>query len=328
MVSMGIRFDFRNPAFAGTTMGERYGAALEMCEWAEGQGFDSITLSEHHGCEDGYLPSIFAFGAAVAARTKTARIRLAAVIAPLHDPIRVAEDAAVVDHLSNGRLDVVLVNGYVPSEFEGFGKSMADRVKLTTEAVATLRQAWTGEPFQYRGRTVRVTPRPLQQPGPPLWLGGSSDGAARRAARIADAFLPTLPQYWDTYRDEMRTLGKADPGPLMPGTAAYVHVSDDPDATWAQVAPYAAHDMNEYGRWAEESGTITGYEKIADPDALRKFGMHLVMTPQQCIDMVAAAGDQSTFMLHPMMGGVPPTLAWENLRTIETKVLPFIRQSG
>jgi len=77
MVSMGIRFDFRNPAFAGTTMAERYGAALEMCEWAEGHGFDSITLSEHHGCDDGYLPSIFPFGAAVAARTKSARIRLA-----------------------------------------------------------------------------------------------------------------------------------------------------------------------------------------------------------------------------------------------------------
>jgi alkanesulfonate monooxygenase SsuD/methylene tetrahydromethanopterin reductase-like flavin-dependent oxidoreductase (luciferase family) len=242
----------------------------------------------------------------------------------LHDPIRVAEDAAVVDHLSNGRLDIVLVNGYVPSEFEGFGKSMADRVRLTTEAVATLRQAWTGEPFQYRGRTVRVTPKPFQQPGPPLWLGGSSDGAARRAARIADAFLPTLPQYWETYRDEMRVLGKPDPGPMMPGTAAYVHVSDDPDATWAQVAKYAAHDMNEYGRWAEESGTITGYEKISDPDALRAFGMHQIMTPQECVDMVAAAGDRSTFMLHPMMGGVPPAVAWENLRTIETKVLPFI----
>jgi len=143
---------------------------------------------------------------AIAARTQALEISVVLVL-PLHDPIRVAEDAAVVDHLSHGRLDIVLVNGYVPSEFEAFGKSMSDRVKLTTEAVATLRQAWTGEPFQHRGRTVRVTPRPFQQPGPPLWLGGSSDGAARRAARIADAFLPTLPQYWDTYRDEMRRLG-------------------------------------------------------------------------------------------------------------------------
>ena len=324
MVKMGIRFDFRNPAFAGTTMAERYSAALEMCEWAESHGFDSITLSEHHGCDDGYLPSIFPFAAAVAARTKTARIRLAAIIAPLHDPIRVAEDAAVVDHLSRGRLDIVLVNGYVPSEFEAFGKSMSDRVKLTTEAVATLRQAWTGEPFQHRGRTVRVTPRPFQQPGPPLWLGGSSDGAARRAARIADAFLPTLPQYWDTYRDEMRVLGRPDPGPMMPGSAAYIHVTDDPDATWKLVAPHALHDTNEYGRWAEESGTVTGYEKIADPDVLRNVGMYQIVTAQQCLDTIAAAGPESTFMLHPLMGGVTPTLAWENLRAIETQVLPFI----
>jgi alkanesulfonate monooxygenase SsuD/methylene tetrahydromethanopterin reductase-like flavin-dependent oxidoreductase (luciferase family) len=324
MVSMGIRFDFRNPAFAGTTMAERYGAALEMCEWAEGHGFNSITLSEHHGCEDGYLPSIFALAAAVAARTKSARIRLAAVVAPLHDPIRLAEDAAVVDHLSNGRLDIVLVNGYVPSEFEAFGKAMADRVKLTTEAVATLRQAWTGEPFDYRGRTVRVTPRPFQQPGPPIWLGGSSDGAARRAARIADAFLPSMPQYWDTYRDAMRELGKPDPGPLMPGSAAYVHVTDDPDTTWSQVARHAAHEMNAYGEWAAESGADTGYQPIADPDVLRGIGMYLVVTPQQCVDMITAAGEHATFMLHPLMGGVPPTLAWENLRAFEAKVLPFI----
>jgi hypothetical protein len=86
--------------------------------------------------------------------------------------------------------------------------------------------------------------------------------------------------------------------------------------------------MNEYGRWAAESGAVTGYEPVADPEVLRNMGMYRVMTPQQCIDMVTAAGDESTFMLHPLMGGVPPTLAWENLRAIETQVLPFIHRSA
>ena len=116
---------------------------------------------------------------------------------------------------------------------------MSDRVKLTTEAVATLRQAWTGEPFQYRGRTVRVTPKPFQQPGPPIWLGGSSDGAQPGAPRASPTRSCRRCRSIGTPTDEMRALGKADPGPMMPGTSAYVHVTDDPDATWKLVAPHA-----------------------------------------------------------------------------------------
>jgi alkanesulfonate monooxygenase SsuD/methylene tetrahydromethanopterin reductase-like flavin-dependent oxidoreductase (luciferase family) len=156
----GLRFDFRNPAGAGTPMSERYAAALDMAEWADGLGAVAITLSEHHGSEDGYLPSALTMAAAVAARTRNARLTIAAIVAPLHDPIRLAEEAAIVDLISGGRLDLILVNGYVAGEFEMFGVPLGERVRRTVEAVEVLRKAWTGEPFEYRGRTVRVTPRP------------------------------------------------------------------------------------------------------------------------------------------------------------------------
>jgi alkanesulfonate monooxygenase SsuD/methylene tetrahydromethanopterin reductase-like flavin-dependent oxidoreductase (luciferase family) len=325
VLTLGIRYDFRNPAFAGTTMAERYQCAIEQCEWADALGFEGVTLSEHHGSPDGYLPSPLTVAAAIAARTVRMRIRIAALIMPLHDPLRIAEDAAVVDQLSRGRLVVVLANGYVPSEFAMFDRRMSDRPRLVTEAVETLKQAWTGEPFEFRGRTVQVTPRPYQQPRPPIVLGGGSEGAARRAARIADGFLPTLPQFWDAYRDEVRKLGRPDVGPARGGGSSYLHVSDDPDTTWEQIAPYAMHEMNAYGKWAVESGTTTGFQPVDDPDALRAFGMHQVVTPEKCLEMIRAMGEHPVVMFHPLMGGVPPDIAWENLRTFEDKVLPHLR---
>src|SRR5690606_13121674 len=131
MALFGIRFDFRNPPIAGTTMTERYEAALDMVEWADRMGFISAVLSEHHGCEDGYLPAPLPMAAAFAARTKQIRINIAALVASFHDPIRLAEDIAVVDCISGGRLDVVVTNGYVDSEFAMFDRSLSERPQRT-----------------------------------------------------------------------------------------------------------------------------------------------------------------------------------------------------
>ncbi len=210
----GLRFDLRNPDIAGTTMAERYAAAIDMAEWADQHGFVIIVLSEHHGSDDGYLPSPLTMAAAMAARTQHARIQISALIAPFHDPLRLAEDIAVVDLVSNGRLDVVIANGYVPGEFEMFGRNVSDRVKLTVETVRTLKQAWTGEPFEFRGRTVRVLPTPAQPGGPKITLGGSGPKAAKRAAHIADGFMPSDGSIWETYRAEMLALGQGRPRSL------------------------------------------------------------------------------------------------------------------
>jgi alkanesulfonate monooxygenase SsuD/methylene tetrahydromethanopterin reductase-like flavin-dependent oxidoreductase (luciferase family) len=324
MPSLGLRYDFRNPPIGGTTMAERYACALEQCEWAEALGFDSVTLSEHHGVEDGYLPSALTLAAAIAARTKTMRIRIAAVLPALYHPLRLAEEAAVVDNISNGRLDLVVTNGYVPSEYEMFDEHISNRVKRTVEAVRVLRQAFTGEPFEFRGKTVRVTPTPVQKPGVPIWLGAASEGAARRAARIADMLLPSYPELWDVYRDELVKLGKPDPGPIPQGTIACLIVSETPDATWAKIAPFAMHEMNGYGKWAAESGSATGYSPVSDPDALRAMGVYQVLTPEQTVEQIRALGPYAPVLFHPLMGGTPPAQSWENLRLFETKVLPHL----
>ena len=213
MALLNIRYDFRCPDICPVPVEELYHAAIEQAVWAEDLGFVSVTLSEHHGSDDGYLPSLVALASAIAARTENIHIMLAALIAPMHDPLRIAEDLAVLDRISKGRISVTVAGGYVPSEFEMFGYTTSDRVRLTVEMVETLKAAWTGEPFEFRGRTVRVTPTPYQNPRPAIWLGGSGEKAARRAARIADGFLPTMPEFWDFYRDEVIQLGRDDPGP-------------------------------------------------------------------------------------------------------------------
>ena len=244
MVYFGLRFDLRNPAFAGVDMADRYRALLEMVEWADQRGALYVSLSEHHDSEDGYLPSPLTMAAAIAARTRNVRIGIAAVIAPFYDPLRLAEDSAVVDLISHGRLDLIVAGGYVAEEFGMFDVSPSERAARVRETVRTLRRAWTGEPFEFRGRTVRVRPTPAQPGGPRITLGGTSEAAARRAARIADAFLPSEERFWEPYRDECLKLGKPDPGPCPVGPNRVVALAEDPESAWPVLGPYFLHELN------------------------------------------------------------------------------------
>jgi alkanesulfonate monooxygenase SsuD/methylene tetrahydromethanopterin reductase-like flavin-dependent oxidoreductase (luciferase family) len=318
----GLRFDFRNPTFAGVTMAERYAAALDMCEWADRKGAVFVGLSEHHGSSDGYLPSPIVLAAAVAARTSNVRIGIAAVIAPLHDPLRLAEDLAVVDQLSGGRLDPILAAGYVADEFAMFGVPMDERRSRMEEAVATLRAAWTGEPFEHRGRTARVTPRPAQPGGPKLVLGGTSESAARRAARIGDGFVPSEPACWEHYRDECVTLGKPDPGPGMTGQGDTIVLAEDPDEAWDELGRYFLHETNRYGAWQAAAGIgNTTYAPATDVEALRAAGQYRILTPDELAAELEPAGDFAFVAFHPMVGGIPPEAAWRSLHLFEERFL-------
>ena len=323
MALFGIRFDLRSPAFAGVEPADRYAAALDMAAWADDAGAYLVVLSEHHGVDDGYLPSALTMAAAVAARTRQVRIMISAIVSSFHDPIRLAEDAAVVDLISRGRLDLVVTNGYVPAEFDMFGRSLSERPRRTAEAVRVLKSAWTGEPFDVDGRTVRVTPRPHQPGGPSVTLGGSSEGAARRAARIADGFQPSSPEVWQFYRDECVALGKPDPGPSFAADSGFLHVAEDVDAAWDVVAPHARHDAESYAAWAAQGGvpTAPGIRPGMTDDELRGCGRYRVLTPDQLVAELADAPFAFS-MLHPMMGGLPPAEGWRSLRLFADAVLP------
>ena len=320
-----LRYDLRAPSFGNVAHAELYQAALDQCAWADQQGFYSVTLSEHHGSPDGYLPSPRLMAAAVAARTRQLRVLIAALIAPLHDPIALAEDLAVLDLLSNGRVVALLSGGYVASEFECFGAKLSDRKAYMDEIVGVLEQAWTGEPFEYKGRTVCVTPRPKRRPRPPIWMGGSSAAAARRAARCADYFVPSRPEYFEIFREERARLGKRDPGPTPQQTDIFLYVAEDPDAAWAKIAPFLLHETNSYGSWIADAGTDSPYEIFENTDDLRASGQYPVWTPEEAIEKARLMGPFEPIVLHPLAGGMDPELAWESLRLVETQVLPALR---
>jgi alkanesulfonate monooxygenase SsuD/methylene tetrahydromethanopterin reductase-like flavin-dependent oxidoreductase (luciferase family) len=320
-----LRYDLRNPEAAATSVAGRYEAALEQIAWGEQHGFRAVTLSEHHGTEDAYLPSPLVFAAAVAARTTTIQIRVAALIASFHDPLRVAEDVAVVDQLSRGRLQLVVANGYVPSEFAMFDRELSGRVPAVVEMIETLKAAWTGEPFEHRGRTVRVTPPTHGGRRPALFLGGASAGAARRAARIADAFFPSDDTYWDVYRQELIARGGPDFGPMPPVGPRFLHVSDDVERDWERLAPFVRNDRESYGSWAEAADLDTGHRRVTDDNGLRDDPEYRVVTPSGCIELVEQLGDGVTMPINPMMGGTPPDLAWESLHRIVDEVMPHTR---
>jgi alkanesulfonate monooxygenase SsuD/methylene tetrahydromethanopterin reductase-like flavin-dependent oxidoreductase (luciferase family) len=322
-MQIAYRFDMRAPSF-GTDRTRLYREMLEMVSWGDRRGFTHVRISEHHGVADGYLPAPLIAAAAIAARTERLRIVIAALVLTLHNPVSIAEQIAVLDHISRGRLDVTLAGGYVPSELQMFGVDPQRRGSLIEEHIRVLRAAWSGEEFEYLGRRMRVTPGPLQKPHPPLWLGGSTPGAARRAARLSMGFDTHLKGLHDEYVAEARRLGFT-PTASMNFGPTFLHVTEDPEGDWARIAPHALHETNAYGQWAAEAGLDSSYHRVESAETLRREGGYAVVTPQECIELATNLGASGTLLFHPLMGGLDPGLSWKSLRLFEREVLPRIR---
>jgi len=158
-------------------------------------------------------------------------------------------------------------------------------------------------------------------------MGGSSEPAARRAARIGDGFVPSEPQVWEYYRDEMGKLGKGDPGPWAMGDTSIVALAQDVEKGWDRLAPFFLHENNAYAAWRPDETVATGYSRVEDVDALRESGRYRVLTPEEFVAEMKAVPLPFAFF-NPMCGGIPPELAWESLRLFERKVLPAFDTTG
>lgn len=314
-----VSYDLRAPEF-GAPHSDLYQAALDQAAWADRVGFDAVHVMEHHGSEDGCLPSPLVFAAAVAARTTRIRIWISALVLPLHDPVMAAEELAVLDLISAGRITVVVAAGYRRAEFDMFGRPFASRAALVDEGIEIMTRAWTGEPFTYQGRTVRVRPRPLQRPRIPIVIGGGSEGSARRAARLADGYRPSKGQLIEVYLDELQRLGKSVPSiaPSLAGNPA-VFVSHDVEATWRAIGPHALHDTNSYVEWTKDQPGVYRQRSATTAEELREAGGHLVLTPDEAVERVRRG---EGLHLKPLLGGLEPRESWRSLNVIEEEVLP------
>ena len=218
-MKFGLYSSIANPP-RGEHLDRSIDEVIAEAQLAEASGFDSCFFGEHHQDKDGFLPSPLIVATAVAAHTRRLRVGTSVILLPLHHPVRVAEDAITLDLVSKGRLIIGVGVGYQPADFSAFNVPMKDRAALFEEGVEILRKCWTGEPFSFRGKhytleDVQIRPRPLQRPGPPLWIGASVPAAVRRAGLLADAFVGTpstslesAVRLVDTYKDAARQAGR------------------------------------------------------------------------------------------------------------------------
>lgn len=313
-----VRFDLRAPGEAADARADRYAAAIDMCEWAEANGGIAAVFSEHHSSEDGYLPSPITFAAAVAARTSTIPIMIAACIAPLHDPIDLAEQMVVLDHISRGRVSYVLGLGYRHEEYELYGRDRSRRGARMEEVIGALQGAFSGAAFEYEGRTIRVTPDPFTAGGPPLSYGGGSEAAVRRAGRLGLDFVGENPRadLETAYREAATAAGHTPGNFMVPGVnpVTVAVVAEDVDTGWAEHGPHLLHDARTYGAWLATDGDETAVQgsRATTVEELRaESGPYRVVDADGARDLLATNGYLS---LMPLCGGTPPDLGWAALR--------------
>ncbi len=326
MATSSLRFDMRAPAFGEASRGELYAAALDMCGWADEKGFRSIALSEHHGVEDGFMSSPLTMAGMAVGRTQKATITISALLAPLYDPIRLAEDLATLDIGSGGRVAVTAGLGYRPQEYAACNKEFKRRGKLLDECLEVLLKAWTGEPFEYRGATCVVTPVPITKPHPMLFVGGSTPAAARRAARFGLPFAPPLhaEDLNALYLSECERLAVAQPYIVDPGEPVMTYISTDPDATWQEIGPYLLHDAVTYASWQRSDQRSFQHSTGTTIDAIRQEGKYRVMTPEGALAWADEQGSEAIFHHFPLGGGIPPRLGWASMELYADQVMPHL----
>jgi len=298
-----------------------------MVAWGEQHGNIAAVISEHHASPDGYIPSPLILASAMAARTQSTIIVVAALLGLLYDPIRLAEDLAVLNHVSSGRVMTVIGMGYRNDEYQLFGVDPRTRAAQMDDLLATLNQAWTGQPFAHPTRgTIQVTPTPATSGGPPLAYGGHTLAAARRAARHGLLFLAETggDHLQEAYEDEAKKWNIDAPGCQLtsPGTATTAFVTDDLDSAWAELGPRMLNEIRLYRDWNQAAGK-SGIASLSEADTVDELrseqGGYRIYTSAQAAELAASG---QVLSLEPLCGGLPPERAWHYLRAAAAAAVP------
>jgi alkanesulfonate monooxygenase SsuD/methylene tetrahydromethanopterin reductase-like flavin-dependent oxidoreductase (luciferase family) len=301
MVGLGLYYDFRHP--------HRWPEILDQIAWAETIGFSSVWISEHHFLPDGYASGTMPLAAAIAQRTTTMEIGTNLAVLPVHDPIRLAEDALTVDALSGGRLRLGVGLGYREVEFTTFGQTMAQRRRRLEAGLDVLRAAFHGEPVN--GSVV--TPLPVDG-GPELWIGALSDVGVERAARRGDGFLCALPHHLETYRRA---------GGTRVSLTLSLVVADDPERELARIGEHVLYFANQY----VDMGTFGDVPHFETPQQVADMGLITPATPEAAVELLRTTiGDHPVVDVHgwTLYPGEPIEGSSARLELLATKVLPHL----
>jgi alkanesulfonate monooxygenase SsuD/methylene tetrahydromethanopterin reductase-like flavin-dependent oxidoreductase (luciferase family) len=324
IVLIALRLNMTNIADPTAHHAERYRAALDMAEYADRSGFTAISGEEHHLAATSWLPSPLILAAALAGRTRSVRISINALIVPLYEPVRLAEDIAVLDNLAQGRFSFVAGMGYRPEEYHAAGKDWSQRAALMDDCLTVLLEAWGDGPFDYQGTLINVTPKPRTRPHPVFFIGGMTAAAARRAARFGLPFSPpmAMPELEAVYERELRKHGKSGfvYCPENGSTVTLLH--DDPDKAWARYGDFIMNEAAEYSAWKRAGVPRPNEIAVASIEDLRRLNNVEVLTPEQLIGQIR--GGRKEVVMNPLIGGLPIDEGWASLRLLTEKVLPHV----
>lgn len=319
-MKLGLYFDLRNPAPWARPWPEVYGRALDLVVEAERLGAASVWFSEHHLFSDGYLPQPLTFAAAAAARTTRMRIGTAVLLAALRPAALVAEEAAVIDQISGGRLELGIGAGYSVPEYELYNADITKRYGLTDAAVAEIRRLLDDG---------IVTPPAAQNPFP-IWLGYQGPQGAKRAGRLGVGLLSLDRALLDPYREGL-VEGGYDPATARTGGMLDIIVADDPEAAFERILPHYAHQLNSY-RAAAVAGSGRDAPKEITVEKLRSGAAQKgqipglrVLTPTDAVNAIREATDGSPVehvYLWASVAGMPDDLVERHVELTCTQVAP------
>lgn len=260
-MNVGLYLDMRNPSRWRSPWPEVYAAALELCQGADALGAHSIWLSEHHSFDDGYLPQPLTLAAAIAARTQRIRLGTAVMLAPLRPAAQIAEEAAIVDLVSGGRLDLGLGAGYRAPEFELYGADPSRPLGTLFQRVREVRELVASS---------GITPCPAQSPFP-LWVGCNGPKGAREVGRLGESLLSVQLPVAGEYLAGLEEGGHDSASARMSGPVG-LFLSDDPERDWPVVGRYFAYQWDTYAR-----AGVEGMGRLppppADPEQARERGL-------------------------------------------------------
>jgi alkanesulfonate monooxygenase SsuD/methylene tetrahydromethanopterin reductase-like flavin-dependent oxidoreductase (luciferase family) len=289
--TFGLWYDFRNPQQWAQPLGALYRDSVDQIVWAEGLGFGSVWLSEHHFAPDDYACSPLITAAAVGARTTTMQIATNIIVAALHNPIRLAEDANTLSLLTDGRFDLGVGLGYNEREFAAFGRIRKQRPSLLEDAIAIIRTAWSGSDAGYEGKRLSMPPvkvTPMAEKTPRMPIGAVAPAGLERAARLGDGVITLSNGDIPIYLEALTANGKSlDDGNVY--ASQWVVIAEDPRKEWDRIGEHVLYQVNKYIEWGSFEGSGVP-DHFDTPDELLDFGIYQLWTGEKAVEeMVALA---------------------------------------
>lgn len=333
-------YSLQSPPHKPKNHADLYREMLDEITTADDMGFDSAWLTEHHFLTDGYCPSLMVTAAAIAARTKKIRIGSGVLLIPLHDPVRVAEDAAVVDLISGGRLILGLGLGYRQVEFENLGRALSERRGRIEESLDILIKGWNDETFSHHGKyykldNISITPKPVQNPIP-IWIGAFTEPAIRRAARIgaplyvpAIGVIPIIKALFDLHSSLLKEYGR-NPDDFEKPLVREMYISDKKsDDAWEDIKENVTYTAKGYASWGsmvDREGNL-----LTDPTDPQLYGIardqSFIGTPEECIDKINEYRESlpiNNLICRFKFPGISHEEAMRSMKLFVDKVLPKV----